>query len=439
MIVKIKQAVLVVGDIILMYGALALALLIRYGTINQFLIDAHLGPFTVVFVLWVAICYIVGLYDLTGIKSKIHVIEQGVTTVGSGTVLAIVLFYLIPYFSISPKRNLALFALLFLFLLIGWRLLFMRISRAPQRRVLIMGSGTDVETFETFLLHAPQLGYKVVFQIKQLENATPQSIRDIIKENQANTVVITRDVEKIANLYDELLDHLRHGVEIVDITSAYETLLKKVPVAQLKEFWVLTNFSRKRGVYETVKRPLEFVIALALFVILLPLLIIIWALVKLSSQGPGIYTQVRVGKNETRFSIFKFRTMRVDAEKNGVAWARPDDPRVTMLGRFLRFSHLDELPQLWNIIRGDISFVGPRPERPEFIQGLKEKIPYYDVRHIIKPGVTGWAQVNFRYGSSIEDAQEKLQYDLYYAKHRSLTLDFLILLKTLKMFLFNYR
>ena len=168
------------------------------------------------------------------------------------------------------------------------------------------------------------------------------------------------------------------------------------------------------------------------------LLIIIAILIKLTSPGSAFFSQKRVGKNGTEFIIYKFRTMRIDAEKDGPQWANyQNDDRATWLGKILRRSHLDELPQLYNIIKGELSFVGPRPERPEFVTKLQKELPYYDLRHLAKPGITGWAQINFRYAASATDAYQKLQYDIYYIKNNSPLLDFLIILKTLKFLISN--
>jgi lipopolysaccharide/colanic/teichoic acid biosynthesis glycosyltransferase len=229
------------------------------------------------------------------------------------------------------------------------------------------------------------------------------------------------------------------GVEIITLALAYETILKKLPISEVRDLSLVSEISRSRRVYESIKRPLELFLAIMMFCVFFIPMVIIYLLVRLTSKGPGIYKQKRVGKDEKEFVLYKFRTMRVDAEKDGPKWSWKNDDRVTKVGKILRYTHLDELPQLWNVILGDISFVGPRPERPEFVKSLKEKIPYYEIRHIIKPGITGWAQVNYKYGSSIEDAIEKLQFDFFYLKNRSLTLDILIILKTVKMFIFNYK
>jgi lipopolysaccharide/colanic/teichoic acid biosynthesis glycosyltransferase len=177
------------------------------------------------------------------------------------------------------------------------------------------------------------------------------------------------------------------------------------------------------------------VIALVTLIVVSPLLPFVVAAIKLTSSGPVIYRQKRVGQNEQIYEVLKFRTMREDAENDGAQWATRDDPRVTSIGRFLRLTRIDEIPQLWNVLRGDMRFVGPRPERPEFVQLLAEQIPYYQLRHIVPPGITGWAQVRYKYGASVEDAKQKLTYDLYYIKHASLALDLLIVFETLKTIL----
>ncbi|MBI2406123.1 MAG: sugar transferase [Candidatus Harrisonbacteria bacterium] len=190
---------------------------------------------------------------------------------------------------------------------------------------------------------------------------------------------------------------------------------------------------RYRRAYDTLVVPLQRVAAFALFIAFLPLMAVIGALIALSGGFPVVHRQTRVGKYGAAFTLYKFRSMRKNAEPKGPEWASVGDPRTTFVGRILRYTHLDELPQLWNIVLGDLSFVGPRPERPEFVEQLKKEIPFFELRQLVNPGVTGWAQINYRYGASVADAYQKLQYDLYYLKNRSLLLDVAIVLKTLKL------
>lgn len=438
MLVRARQTLLLMVDIILLYATLFLVLLVRYGKINSYLINAHIGPFSAVFVLWLIIFYIVGLYDIRSLKKGYEIFQQILVAISVGTAIAVTMFYLISSFHISPKTSLAMFALFFGIIESGWRYLFKAWSPTFKKNVLIIGSGKDVGELEKFMFENPQIGYKISFQIQETQDVKSEMIRDVIKKENINTVVIDHKAASTSNLFDELYRYMADGVEIVTLAAAYEAILKKLPVSEVRDFSLVTEMSRSRRIYEAVKKPLEFIIALVLFTLLVIPMALIYVLIRLTSRGVGIYKQTRVGKNEKEFVLYKFRTMKANAEDNGPEWSPVQDGRVTAVGRLLRYTHLDELPQLWNILKGDVSFVGPRPERPEFVKNLKEKIPYYEIRHMIKSGITGWAQVNFKYSSSIEDALGKLQFDLFYIKNRSVTLDALIILKTIKMFIFNY-
>lgn len=236
-----------------------------------------------------------------------------------------------------------------------------------------------------------------------------------------------------------LFELFAKGIPVMDLPNFYENVMRKVPLDDLEETWFLENIGSVAQLYDPLKRAWEFVAALVIGIILLPIDLIIAILVLLTSRGPIIYQQTRVGQNGRNFTLYKFRSMIAlapdgSAETSGAAWATKGDARTTPIGKFLRASHLDELPQLWNILRGDISFVGPRPERPEWVSKLEKQIPYYETRLLIKPGVTGWAQLNHRADLDLTDVKQKLQYDIYYLKNRSLILDLAIIVKTIKTF-----
>ncbi len=434
MIVKIKQSILFFGDIVVLYACLLITLFIRYGKINAFLINAHLIPFSIIFLLWLAIFYVVGLYDIRNLKKTFDLLQLLLISITTGTVLAITIFYLIPYFKIAPKTNLVIMSALFGILGFGWRSLMANYSKIPLKKVLLIGSGEDMEEFDKIISDNPQLGYKVEKKIESLDGNEILDLDDLTKEHGVNTVIINPNIGSAKKVFEQLYKNLSLGIEVVDLTTAYELILKKSPVSEVQKLWLITTISKNRSVYEKIKRPIDFVLAIILFIILFPLMMVIYTLIKITSKGPGIYSQIRLGKNEIKINIYKFRTMIANSEKNGPQWAKEKDPRTTLIGSLLRYTHLDELPQLINIIKGEVSFVGPRPERPEFVEKLKEEISYYDVRHLVTPGLTGWAQINYRYGSSVKDAQAKLQYDIYYIKHRGLSFDFLVTLKTIKMF-----
>lgn len=239
----------------------------------------------------------------------------------------------------------------------------------------------------------------------------------------------------------EMMSIRLRGLKIYDLSDYYEKFLLRVPVMHLQDGWFVMSQGFNllhQDISLKIKRLLDILVSLCGLVILAPVMIMVGALVKLDSRGPMIYSQVRTGVNGRTFRLHKFRTMVQDAEREGAKWANPNDPRITRVGRFLRVARLDEIPQLWNVLLGEMSFIGPRPERPSFNEMLEKEIPYWDLRHMVKPGLTGWAQVLYSYGSSVLDSRRKLEYDLYYIKNYSLFLDLSIILKTLRV-VFNLR
>src|ERR1700688_2845349 len=236
---------------------------------------------------------------------------------------------------------------------------------------------------------------------------------------------------------EELLKLRLAGVKVEEATSWLEKITGKIEVEQLYPSWLIfAEGFRFSTVFRLIRRAVNFCVALVGLVLSLPLLPFVVLAVKLDSSGPVLYRQQRVGRGGAIFYCYKFRTMRVDAEADtGATWATDDDPRITRVGKFLRSSRLDEIPQLWCVLKGDMHFVGPRPERPEFVEWLSKEIPYYGVRHVVRPGITGWAQVQYKYGNTLADAREKLQYDLFYIKNASLGLDLLIMFQTVKIVL----
>jgi exopolysaccharide biosynthesis polyprenyl glycosylphosphotransferase len=235
---------------------------------------------------------------------------------------------------------------------------------------------------------------------------------------------------------DQLLHmKLNEGVRFDHLASVYEDYTGKIAVENLRPSWLIfSNGFRKGRVLGAAKRSIDVLFALTLLLLTLPIMAVVAIAMKLTSPGPLLYHQNRVGKDGKVFTIHKFRSMRTDAEaQTGAVWsAGQSDPRVTKIGRFMRRTRIDELPQLWNVLRGDMSVVGPRPERPEFVTDLTKQIPFYGQRHVVRPGLTGWAQVRHSYGATVEDALQKLQYELFYIKHMSVAFDLFIMLETIK-------
>ncbi|MFY9648084.1 MAG: TIGR03013 family XrtA/PEP-CTERM system glycosyltransferase, partial [Terriglobales bacterium] len=255
-----------------------------------------------------------------------------------------------------------------------------------------------------------------------------------VKKQKVHRVIVAMPDRRGTIPMKELLELRMQGVKIEEATSWLERISGKIEIENLNPSWLVFNDGfRRSALFIFLRRLFSVVISLLGLILAAPLIPIIMLAIALDSKGPVFYTQTRMGKNGALFKVAKFRTMRHDAEAaSGPQWAGNDDPRVTRVGKILRTSRLDEIPQLWCVLKGDMAFVGPRPERPEFIEMLSKEIPFYGVRHMVRPGVTGWAQIKYKYGSTIADAREKLQYDLFYIKNASIGLDLLIMFQTVK-------
>ncbi len=430
---KTRNWFLLSGDIILLYGSLALALFIRYPDRFFSAWWLHLVPFSLIFFLWVIVFYISGFYDLRRAKNQAQFFLQLLLIISLAGLIGMAVFYLWPSLGISPKTNLALTLALATIFLFGWRLLFNSLVSQPQKKILLIGEHTQSIELATQLNNHPQWGYQVAAII------TPEKFtdyKDKLHNLGISSLVISDDLYQTQTLTDALYDSLSSRVEMYTLTKFYEQLVKKIPLSVISKVWFLDNLTeRDKMAFDKIKRLVDIVLSLVGLIVSLPFYPLLYLLVKFDSPGPFFYTQVRLGKLGRPFVIVKIRSMVQNAEKNGAEWAVPGDARVTRIGKIFRKIRLDELPQLFNVLWGEMSFVGPRPERPEFINQLEEKIPYYKQRLLVKPGLTGWAQVNFKYSSDIDGALEKLQYDLYYIKNRSLFLDLTILLKTVSMVL----
>ena len=439
---RFKIFFLVLGDVVALYLSLFVALTIRYGgNFYEQFIDLNVAPFTIVFAFWLLIFYIAGLYDLRRLRNTIDFLKTLSLSLFLNAIFAILLFYFVPSLGIAPKTNLFIFIVIFTIVELLWRRAFNRLTstgEAPNRAILI-GDGSVATDITGTIGENPQLGYAIMEHINEdLAAHDPETLKKSIERTHANIIAVPRHMKREQKLVEVLYELFGKGILIIDLANFYERVLRKVPLADLEETWFLENIENAGRYYDSLKNAGEFIFAIVVGVVLSPIEVLIALLVKITSPGDIIYRQVRTGQNGASFMLYKFRTMQSDAEKNGAQWSSgTTDARVTPLGKVLRASHLDELPQLWNVIRGDISFVGPRPERPEFVEKLKNQIPYYEVRLLVKPGVTGWAQINHRADRDLTDVAQKLQYDIYYLKNRSLVLDIAIILKTIKSFFVN--
>ncbi len=325
--------------------------------------------------------------------------------------------------------------------LFGWRLAFTWLAQLPilVERVYVLGTGDRAQRVVLGLRQNPEIGVEIASWTGKMEGAVTREsvaahLMEVVNKQKVHRVIVAMPDRRGTIPIKELLDLRMQGVKIEEATTWLEKISGKIEVENLYPSWLVFGEGFRRSpAFILVRRVLSFVISLLGLILTLPMLPLIMLAIRLDSQGPVFYTQARVGKNGRVFKVVKFRTMRQDAEAaNGPQWAGNHDPRVTPVGRFLRTTRLDEIPQMWCVLNGDMAFVGPRPERPEFIEELSEEIPYYKVRHMVRPGLTGWAQVKYKYGSTVADAREKLQYDLFYIKNASIGLDLLIMFLTVK-------
>jgi len=319
-------------------------------------------------------------------------------------------------------------------------------SAVFRRRVMVLGAGERAQRLRN-LAQRPESSFVIVAYIamgdnqRLVEEAIPRSaIHDLgrfVENLGVSEVVLALQERRNALPLKDLLRIKTKGVHVNDFSSFIERETGRVDLDTLNPSWLIFSdgFSSARMLSSAIKRIFDIIASLLVLVLTLPIIALFAVLVKLDSKGPAFFRQTRVGLYGEPFTLIKLRSMRIDAEKDGAKWAEKDDPRITRLGRFMRKFRIDELPQAWSVLKGEMSFVGPRPEVPSFVESLEREIPFYAERHMVKPGITGWAQINYPYGASIEDSRRKLEYDLYYAKNYTPFLDLVILLQTLRVIL----
>lgn len=429
---RAKTILLLLVDILILVLALTAVVYLRQsGAPKDDYLLQHYHLFSYLFPLWLLMYFIEGLYTLKTYNPAVLPISLIRGTIFS-VIVSILAIYLMPanLADITPKTNLGLIALAAIPLLYGWRRFFFSYF-AHDRRLrgtLLLGSDETLKLVQEEIQRKPHLGYKIV-GAHQLQDLTK-----VPMSSDVQLIAVERNVARNNELYKEVFNHLGTGVEIIDLAKFAERISGKIPIRAIDESWFIEYCGHQESrSYDVVKDLIDRFVALILMILLLPVALILFPILLIVHGRPIFFTQIRTGLNNKAFTLYKLRSMVVDAEKAGAQWAKPGDARVTPLGKILRKTRLDELPQLINILKGEMSLVGPRPERPEIIESkLAPEIPFYNLRHLVKPGVTGWAQVTFRYGFSTQDSLEKLQYDLFYVKNRSGWLDLLVILKTIK-------
>jgi len=441
---KARTVLLLLVETMLLFGGLIVAVYVRLGALDaeETLIQRHGFYKAALFTIFcLASFYLFDLYDFVVMHDRRELVLRLLQALGLAWMALALLFYAVPQVMIG--RGVSLISLpLALLLMVGWRLAIHWILGHPEvgERILIVGSGPFAVEIARETLGRPDAGFRVVGFVdsdpslvgKSLINPSviglTSELGALVRRESIDRIVVAIGDARGRFPTQELLRlSLSGDVTIEESASFYERLTGRVLLDMIRPSWLIfSSRGRRARINEIARVGLHRTVAFIGAILSLPIAIVTAVLIKIDSRGPILYKQERVGKNGRTFTLMKFRSMRVD-----------DDQRMTRVGRIIRKIRVDEIPQFWSILRGDMNFVGPRPERPHFIAQLAQEIPYYEQRHLIAPGLTGWAQIKYPYGASIEDARQKLQYDLYYIKKQSLTLDATIMFETIKTILFG--
>ncbi len=420
---------IVLGDFIAFWLSLFMILTLRFGDIsNSVVAKGHIAPFTILYLCWTLVFYLFGLYDLFTIKPTIpHLRRFGLALISS-FIVGILLFYLAPIFGISPKTNLVFQVISFGTLsFLSRRVFYNLYSRQITRPTILVGKKIYLDEIYKAIKINPQMGLNIISYTQDL-------LESLESYSHLENAVFIIDIDSNRISTDDMVNLYKNNIDIIDIALAFERYLFKIPVNYISQPWIIENINIKKNVlYAFTQRSFDIIFSLIILIIFLPFLVICAIFIYVHDKGPIFYFQERVGLNGNVFKLYKLRSMIVNSELNGAVWSDKNDPRITPVGRIIRKLHLDEIPQMINILKGDITLIGPRPERPEFVTKLEESIPHYRLRHIIHPGFTGWAQIKYHYANTTEDSKEKFEYDLYYIKNRNTFLDFGIFLRTLQI------
>jgi len=436
------------GELLLIFGSVALAAAVQHNAV----LDDNLWKIALVTVVCQLCLYYNDFYDLTLVHSNRELIVRLLQAAGAASIVLAALYFTVPALMIGHGIFVSALGV-FLLAILGWRLAFNYISGSMklQERVLFVGTGETARRVARQILDQHEFAYRIIGFIdddasrvgERIVNpaivGTPADIERLCAEHHIDRIVVGLSNRRGKLPVEELLRAKMAGIRVEDATTTYERVTGKILIDDLRPSWLIfSDGFRVSHATRLMKRTIDLTLSGVLAVLALPFMLLTALLVLIEDGRPILYQQERVGENGRTFILSKFRSMKKDAEKGGKPiWAKAGDDRVTRIGLFIRKTRLDELPQIYNVLRGDMSFVGPRPERPFFVEQLAKEIPFYQQRHTVKPGITGWAQVKYRYGSSLEDATEKLRYDLYYIKHLSVFFDLTIVFDTVKVVLFR--
>jgi sugar transferase (PEP-CTERM system associated) len=438
----IRTLILLLGEALIVWTSFLLAAVVELRE-DSYLVLNYEGGYIKLFIFTgvVLLCsHWFDLYDTARLNTKGELYFRLLMVPGLLAFLTAGISYVRPDFLIGGGSS-ALGLLILTLALFGWRLGYGWLVQLPMlvERVYVLGTGERAQRLVQGLRKNPETGVEIASWTGKLEGAVTREsvaahLMEVVKKQKVHRVIVAMPDRRGTIPMQELLELRMKGIKIEEATSWLEKMSGKIEIENLNPSWlVFSDGFRRSPAFIFVRRLLSIAISLIGLILAAPIIPIVMLVIRLDSKGPIFYRQTRVGKAGHVFRVIKFRTMRNDAEAGtGPQWAGDHDPRVTRVGKFLRSSRLDEIPQLWCVLQGHMAFVGPRPERPEFIEMLSKEIPYYGVRHMVRPGLTGWAQVKYKYGSTIQDAREKLQYDLYYIKNASIGLDLMIMFQTIK-------
>jgi sugar transferase (PEP-CTERM system associated) len=438
----VRAFLLLVGEAIIVWMSFLLGTLLAYREDSYLVLNFQNGYLKIFVITGIVLMgsYWFDLYDPSRLSAKGELYFRLLLIPG---LVALALAAVGIAFPLIVPGNATLFGLVILTVgMLGWRGIYSWLVQQPfmLERVYVLGTGDRALRLVHGLRNRVELGVQVVGWTGNLEEpVTRESVASdlmtLARQNQVHRVIVAMPDRRGMIPVEELLDLRLAGVRIEEATSWLEKITGRIEIEHLYPSWLIfAEGFRFSSSFLVMRRALSTLVSCACLLFVLPIIPLVMLAIKLDSHGPILYRQKRVGLGGRTFFCYKFRTMRRDAEADtGPTWAGDDDPRITRIGKFLRVSRLDEIPQLWCVFKGDMAFVGPRPERPEFVSWLSKEIPYYGVRHAVRPGITGWAQIRYKYGNTLEDAKEKLQYDLYYIKNASLGLDLLIMFQTIKI------
>lgn len=434
---------LFVGDIVIFFASLWATLAIRYQAVPaDALWQDHIFPFSILFFAWFVVFFIAGLYEKRTLVMRDRLPGTILRAQGANSVIAVLFFYLIPYFGIAPKTNLFIVLAISFALILVWRLYGYRaIGPKERQNALLIASGREMrELFDQVNAHE-RYSMRFVSAIDFANLAGVDVHRDIVepaKRGDVDIIVADFDDDRAGPVMSELYGLMFSRTLFADVHKVYEDVFDRIPLSLIGKAWFLEHISlAPKFAYDFVKRAMDIIVSFAFGVVSLIAYPFIIIAIKLEDGGQAFIAQERVGRGGKSVRIHKFRTM--SANDNGVYEGGKTQNVVTKVGDFLRKTRLDELPQLWDVLKGDLSLIGPRPELPSLVASYEREIPYYGIRHLLKPGLSGWAQLYHdnhpHHGVAVEQTKEKLAYDLYYLKNRSLSLDFAIALKTIKKLL----